>query len=362
MAQKASSQKNKSLNLALQGGGTHGAYAWGILDKILEDGRIDIEAISATSAGSMNATALAYGMHKGGRERAREALHDLWENISKAGQFYSPVRRTPFDESLFQSSDNSLSYMAFKTFTRVFSPYQYNPFDINPLKDIMEDCVDFEELRRCDCIKIFINATNVATGKPRIFHTNEITLDAVMASAALPDIFKAVEIDGQQYWDGGYLGNPALYPLFYNTDCCDLMIVHINPLERPELPQTAPDIMNRLNEISFNSSLMHEVRAIVFVKKLIEQDMLKDEFKDQYKDILLHSIRADSALCDLSVASKYDSAWDFLISMRDKGQKQAALWLDKHFTDLGKKTTADLEDFLETDHPKQPSRHHAKAA
>lgn len=340
--------RRKKINLALQGGGAHGAYAWGILDVLLEDGRLDIEAITATSAGTMNACALAYGLMQGGREKARETLHDFWWNVHKAGQRYNPVQKMPWENMLSWNMDNSIGYFLFDTFTRTFSPYQTNPLNLNPLRDVLAETVDFDALRKCDVTKLFISTTHVETGKVRVFPTDKLTLDVAMASACLPFLFKAVEIDGEHYWDGGYMGNPALYPLFYHTSSRDILIVHINPMEREELPTSAPDIMNRMNEISFNSSLLKEMRAIAFVKKLIEKDMLKDEYKDKFKDILLHSIRADKTMCDLSVASKFSSDWEFLTYLRDRGRDVMTKWLKKNYDDINKRSSVDLnKEFLE---------------
>lgn len=344
----------KSINIALQGGGAHGAFAWGVLDKLIEDGRLDIEGICATSAGTMNACAYAYGKYKGGPDMARQKLHDLWWKIHKAGERYSPLKNS-FWRKLFPYSlgmniqrnwamDNAAGYFLFDTMTRLFSPYQYNPFDINPLREVVQDVIDFDALRHCNSTKLFVSTTHVRTGKVRVFHTRQISLDVAMASACLPFLFKAVEIDGEHFWDGGYMGNPALFPLFYDTGCRDIMIVHINPIEREDIPTTAPEIMNRVNEISFNSSLIKEMRAIAFVKKLIEHDMLKDEHKDDFKDILLHSIRADTAMKDLSVASKFDTSWEFLTHLRDKGRATMAQWLDQNFDKVGSEDTVKLHD------------------
>lgn len=339
----------KRINLALQGGGSHGAFAWGVIDKLLEDGRLGIDGICATSAGTMNACALAYGMHLGGPEKARECLHDLWYNIYLEGQKYSPVRRMPWEKMFSWNMDNSLSYFMFDSMTRLFSPYQFNPFDVNPLREIMEKSVDFNALRTCDCVKLFISTTHVESGKVRVFETKDVTLDTVMASASLPFLYKAVEIDGQHYWDGGYMGNPALYPLFYETDSRDVIIVHINPVERQEVPTEAKDIMNRINEITFNSSLLKELRAIAFVKKLVEHDMLKDEHKNDFMDVLVHSVRADDVMRDLSVASKFDVDWEFLVMLRDKGRATMEAWLDKNYDSIGKEDTVNLhEEFLNT--------------
>jgi len=340
----------KTVNLALQGGGAHGAFTWGVLDKLLEDGRIGIDGICATSAGTMNACALAWGMHKGGPEKAREALHDFWQNISRAGEKLS-IPKMPWEKFMPQSgwmkTDDSLSYFLLDSMTRLFSPYQLNPFDLNPLRDVMAESVDFDELRECDCVKLFISATHVHSGKVKVFSTKEINLDIVMASACLPYMFKAVEVDGEDYWDGGYMGNPALFPLFYETKTRDVMIVHINPMERKKTPQSAHEIMNRINEISFNSSLLKELRAVAFVKKLIEHDMLKDKHKKDFTDVLVHSIRADDVMTDLSVSSKFNSDWDFLTGLRDKGRETMGTWLEEHFDAIGVRDTVDLhEEFL----------------
>ena len=337
----------KTVNLALQGGGAHGAFTWGVLDKLLEDGRVNIDGICATSAGTMNACAFAWGMHKGGNDGARQALHDFWKKISDAGQKANPVQKMPWEKYIPYKADDTLSFFLLDSMTRLFSPYQINPFDFNPLRDVLEESIDFDELRECDCVKLFISATHVHSGKVRVFDTQEIDLDVVMASACLPYMFKAVEIDGEDYWDGGYMGNPALFPLFYETDTRDVMIVHINPMERNETPQSAHDITNRINEISFNSSLLKELRSIAFVKKLIENDMLKDKHKDDFMDILVHSIRSDEVMTSLSVSSKFSSEWDFLTGLRDKGRETMGTWLDKNFDAIGKHDTVDLHgEFL----------------
>lgn len=351
MPRKSSLEKNvkerKKVNLALQGGGAHGAFTWGVLDELLRDGRIDIDGISATSAGTMNACALASGAQQGGTEGAQQALHDFWHNVSLAGKKANPVHKMPWEAFMPWNSDGALSYFMFDSITRVFSPYQLNPFDINPLRDIVETSMDFDSINRCDAVKLFISATHVHSGKSRVFDTNQITPDVVMASACLPFLFKAVSVEGEDYWDGGYVGNPALYPLFYKTDTRDLMIVHINPMKREETPQTAPEIMNRVNEISFNSSLLKELRAVAFVKKLLEHDMLKDNYKEHFTDVLVHSVSNDETMNDLTVASKFESDWGFLTSLRDHGRDTMKNWLERHFKDIGKRDTVDLhQEFL----------------
>ncbi|THB71176.1 MAG: patatin-like phospholipase family protein [Gammaproteobacteria bacterium] len=335
--------KKKVINLALQGGGAHGAFGWGVLDKLLEDGRVDIEGVCGTSAGSMNAVVYAYGKMRGGVDRAREDLERFWKQISQFGNKLSPVQKMPWEAfSDNANMDNSLMFNVFESFIRVMSPYQFNPFNFHPLKVILQDSIDFEELHACKCSKLFISATNVRTGKVKVFINEEITMDVVLASACLPFLFQAIEINGENYWDGGYMGNPALFPLFYHTDSRDVVVVHINPIERNELPKKPNEIFNRVNEITFNSSLLKELRAIAFVNKMLDQGWIKDEFKDRLKHMLVHSIRADKAMCDLSVASKFATDWKFLKKLRDRGRKVAQLWLDENYASLNKESTVDL--------------------
>ena len=346
--------KQKTLNLALQGGGAHGAFTWGVLDALLEDGRLDFEGVTATSAGAMNAAALAYGKSVGGNEKAREVLEQFWYEIAKTGAFYSPVRRNPFE--LMQglnpftqnwAMDNSASFAMFEVMKNTFSPYQFNPLNINLLKDVLERVIDFDVVHDCACLELFISATNVRNGTSKIFRNKEVTIDVLLASACLPFLFQAQEVEGDAYWDGGYMGNPALWPLFYDAKCRDILIVHVNPLTRDEIPTEAYAIENRINEITFNTALLKELRAISFVKKLIHEDMLKDEYKDQYKDILLHAVRADAVMADLSIASKFDTDWNFLQHLRDQGREQGKNWLEKHYKSINKNSTVDIEkDYL----------------
>ena len=343
----------KTLNLAIQGGGAHGAYAWGVLDRLLEDGRIRIEGISATSAGSMNAVVLAYGNMTGGRGGARASLYNFWKKISEVGAIYSPLKQMPWEyvQSHWTGNwnmDRSVTYQIFDALTRMFSPYQFNPTNFNPLRQVLEESVDFIELEKCQTTKLFLSTTNVRTGKVRVFRTEEITADVVMASACLPMLFQAVKIGKDHYWDGGYMGNPALFPLFYHTRSRDLLVVHINPIEREKLPASSADIMNRLNEITFNSSLLKEMRAIAFVTKLIEEDWLKEEHRGKLKHLIMHSIRAEGVLSDLSVASKFNTDWHFLLYLRDLGREEAGGWLKQNFASIGKRSTINLRaEFLD---------------
>jgi NTE family protein len=243
--------------------------------------------------------------------------------------------------------ENSAAFEWFNSMTRWFSPYQLNPFDFNPLRDVLESHVDFEGLRACTSVKLFLSATNVRSGKVRVFDTSETSADAVMASACLPYLFKAVEIDGEFYWDGGYMGNPSLFPFHYKTKSQDMVIVHINPIERPGPPMMPNEIFNRVNEVSFNASLLHELRSIAFVQKLLDQDWIRPEYRSRLKSIRVHPIRADAALSDLSVASKFASDWNFLRMLRDRGRAVGAAWLARVYEDIGVKSSADLnEEYL----------------
>jgi NTE family protein len=338
-----SGNTTKKVNMALQGGGAHGAFTWGVLDKILEDGRLEIDGLSATSAGSMNAAVYAYGNMVGGRDGAREALHKFWENISEAGKLYSPVKLLPWERFWGNKHmDNALSFWLFETWTHAFSPNQFNPFNFNPLRDVLSKSVDFEQVHRCNCANLFISATNVRTGKVRVFRNEEVTLDVVLASACLPVLFHPVAIGNSHYWDGGYTGNPALFPLFYEVESRDVIVVHINPMFRYDVPATAADIADRINEISFNSSLLAELRAIAFVTKLLDEGWLKDEHRAKFKHILVHSIKADDALGELTIASKFNTDWEFLTELRDKGRATAEQWLGENFIHLNKRSTVDV--------------------
>ena len=333
----------KFVNLALQGGGAHGAFAWGVLDRLLEEGTVGFEGISATSAGAMNATVLAHGLQNGGPDGAREALADFWRRIAQFASL-GPLQPSLIDRLLHNHElTYTPAFVALDLMSRLFSPYQLNPTNYNPLRGILEESVDFERLRDCRAVRLFLSATNVRTGKVRIFRNQDITPDAVMASACLPFMFQAVEIDGEAYWDGGYMGNPALYPLIYHCESRDVVIVHINPLCRPKVPTSAHEIMSRINEISFNSSLMREMRAIHFVTKLIDEGKLVE---NGMKKMLIHSIAADDVMQGLNATSKLNADWEFLTHLRDLGRERTDEWLVNAFEHLNRDTTVDFETYL----------------
>lgn len=334
----------KRINLALQGGGAHGAYTWGVLDRLLDEDRLEVEAISGTSAGAMNAAVFADGMGRGGREEARRALDGFWTNISRASQA-GPLQPTPFDRyATGWNLDHSAAFLAFDMLTRMLSPYQLNPMNVNPLRGVLERSVDFRRLEGCRAVKLFISATNVKTGKVRVFQSGEITADVLLASACLPFLFQAVTVDGDPYWDGGYMGNPAIFPLIYGADSQDVVIVQINPLGCDHVPTTATEIMNRVNEISFNSSLMREMRAISFVTDLIDQQKLDS---NSYKRINVHWIEAEQQMRGLGVSSKLNARMDFLLHLKAIGRHAADEWLARHFDHIGHRSTIDItEKFL----------------
>jgi NTE family protein len=333
--------KVKTLNLALQGGGAHGAFAWGVLDRLLEDGRISIDDICATSAGAMNAVVFAYGNLKGGRDGAREALHNFWYKVSKSGHDKGFGQLNPFSDVL-----KNIGYNMFAAMSHVISPYQFNPLNFNVLRDILESQVDFDELKANKNNNLFISTTNIRTGNVRIFSNDELSVDVVMASACLPNLFQAVQIGDDFYWDGGYMGNPSIFPLFYRGNTKDVMVVHINPLEREKVPTQGWEISNRLNEITFNSSLLKEYRTIAFINKLLEEGWIKEEFKDRFHSMYIHSIRADAALQDLDVSTKFNTDWNFLKQLRNLGRLEAEKWLNDNFNRIGKESTLDLKEVV----------------
>jgi NTE family protein len=332
--------KAKRINLALQGGGSHGALTWGVLDRVLEDDRLTISEISGTSAGAMNAVVLADGYERGGREGARAALRDFWKAVSDAARF-SPFQRSTWDKAAGNYSlDLSPGYLFMEGLSRLFSPYDLNPLGVDPLRTILDGQVDFANVNGCRDIAVHVTATHVRTGRARIFSRGEVTADAVMASACLPQISRAVQIDGEDYWDGGYSGNPALMPLVTSSASPDIVIVQINPVVRHETPRTARDIINRVNEISFNTSLIKELRAIFLMQQMIGG---KGIDLGPVGETYLHLIHADAEVQDLSASSKSNAEWSYLSRLFERGRGWADAWLDEHFEAVGNRSTLDLD-------------------
>ncbi|MDH3742801.1 MAG: patatin-like phospholipase family protein [Hyphomicrobiales bacterium] len=344
-AKTSTTSEPAMVNLALQGGGAHGAFTWGVLDRLLQDGRIGIEAVSGTSAGAVNSVVMVDGYMRGGRDGAREALHHFWKHIANMGAA-SPIQRSPIDIWLGNYSlDHNPAYVYFDAFTRMVSPYESNPVNLNPLKTLLEQEVDFERVRCCTDIKLFISATNVHTGRVKVFTGKEISAASVMASSCLPLLFQAVEIDGVPYWDGGFMGNPVLFPFFYHCQSRDILLVQINPLERKETPTTAREIKNRMDEITFNAALTKELRAIEFVGRLIEAENLSE---DRYKRVFMHIIDASDELAPLSASSKFNAEWRFFKHLHDIGQRTADAWLSDNFQHVGTRSTFDLSGHFQT--------------
>jgi NTE family protein len=329
------------VDLALQGGGSHGAFTWGVLDRLLEESWLEIDAISGTSAGAMNAAVLIDGWSEGGRAGARTALDAYWERVAKAAE-HSPLQRTIFDRMVGRwSLDSSPVFIGFDLLSRLFSPYDLNPFGFNPLKDILGDSIDFHRLAQSP-IKLFITATNVRTGRGHIFRNAEISPDVLLASACLPTMFQAVEIDGEAYWDGGYAGNPTITPLVRESNAQDTILVQINPRERPGTPRSASEILNRLNEVSFNSSLTKELRMIALLRQVVDPGQGEGA---RWAGMRTHRIMSD-VLTDLGYSSKLNAEREFLLMLRAEGRLAASAFIEAHSCDIGQRSTADFDMLL----------------
>jgi NTE family protein len=330
----------KKINLALQGGGALGAYTWGVLDRLLEEKRIEIEGVSGTSAGAINAAVFANGYEKAGREGAKEALEILWRGISNLGK-KGPIQQTLIERMIYGwNLENTVSYNCLDKIARMYSPYEFNPLNVNPLRSFLEKILDFEMLKKLKKLKLFISTTNVRTGRPKVFTTEEVTLNVLLASACLPTMFQAVEIDGEYYWDGGYVGNPSLWPLIYGCESKDIVLVQINPIFRHKLPFKAHEITDRINEISFNASLVAELRAIHFVSKMINKKVLDG---NAYKNLHIHMIQSSEAMQKLNASSKLNANWEFFQVLKEMGRNAADVWLEKNYKFIGNSTSIDLE-------------------
>jgi NTE family protein len=329
------------VDLALQGGGSHGAFTWGVLDRLIEEPWLRIEAISGTSAGAMNAALVADGWMQSGSEGARAALEAYWRRVSQAAAF-SPLQRSPLDRLMGRwTLDTSPAYVVMDLMARVLSPYDLNPLGLNPLRTILVESINFDRLANAP-IKLFITATNVRTGRGRIFRNAEITADVLLASACLPTMFQAIEIDGEPYWDGGYSGNPTLTPLVRESDAHDTILVQINPRERLEPPRTANEILNRLNEVSFNSPLMKELRMIALLREVADPGHGEGA---RWAGMRTHRIMSDT-LADFGASSKLNAEWGFVSLLKEEGRKSADAFLAAHGEDIGKHSTTDLDALL----------------
>jgi len=335
----------KKINLALQGGGAYGAFTWGVLDHILQDGRLDIEGVTGASAGAINAIMLTDGLARGGPDEARNRLADFWRAASVNGKL-PELQRKVVDGLLWPTKiwlEVVCRFQPGPLAAPIISPYDFNLLNINPLKDLIERFVDFEAIRKCQVPKLFVSATNVETGKLRIFSQDKITAEVVAASACLPNLFRAVEIAGVPYWDGGYLGNPSIFPLLKTTTTEDVLLVQLNPLKRHGAPTSIAQILRRLNEITFNSSLMGELHAIEVVRRLIDEGRLGwGVGQETYKRVNMHRIALDASDKELDPLSPVNIDYEFFEMLRDQGRDAARRFLDAHFEDIGVRETMDL--------------------
>jgi NTE family protein len=339
------------INLALQGGGAHGAFTWGALDRLLEEEDIAIEGITATSAGAMNAAALKHGFVLGGHAGAREWLDTFWLRVSGLDGVWGDAvidwlrAVSPSPAVTARWLEASPAVLATEAVTRILSPYQFNPTNFHPLRGLVEEMLETPALRAAKGPKLFINATNVRDGKPRIFMGDEITADAILASACLPTLYQAIEIDDprtgrrEAYWDGGYTGNPALYPLFYHTRSQDILIIHINPLHREELPKTSSEIISRINEVSFNSALLHELRAIAFVNRLLDDGVIPE---GAMKRNNIHSVSDDALMNQLGMVTKLAISRALLLQLKDAGRAAMDRFLAENRPALGRRSSVNL--------------------
>ena len=327
--------RRKKINIALQGGGAHGAFTWGVLDQLLENEQLNYEGISGTSAGAVNAVAIACGLMENGPEGARSKLRQIWEKVHHAGQASAPI--------LFPMGVlwQTMTKRTVSKFAEHFSPYEFNPMDINPLHDILNDTIDFKGLRKHSPVKLFIAATNVANGQPKIFTQNEINADMVMASACLPALFKAVKIGKNYYWDGGYSSNPDLINLINETRTCDTLLIQLSPIVSKELPTTKEKILDNINRITFNQPLCREIEVIHRVRQM-SRLKAADASERRYQRMRFHLIDASKVTSKLDGKTKMSPEKEVLEYLFDSGKRAARLWTKKHFNDLGKRSSADL--------------------
>lgn len=333
-------KKPVSINLALQGGGSHGAFTWGVLNRLTKETHLNIEGISGTSSGAVNAALFAYGLTND-KDNPDVTMDDFWSEI---GELFS---------SVFISSNNFMKFPVLNMFlnmTQSFSPYMFNPSDMNPFRELLNKSIDFKKLRKTNHTKLFIAATNIKTSKLKVFKRDELTAEHILASACLPSIHHAITIDGETYWDGGFTGNPPLYPLIFNCESSDLLIVLLQPLIKETIPDTADKIRERIHDIAFHSNFMREMRAISFSKQFIKEHyVLKGALEKRLNDLRIHIISADDVLSDLEKKSKYDASPDLLNHLRDAGYQSADKWLKNNCGLIGKKSSTSLDMF--SDYP-----------
>ncbi len=371
-----STRPNLTLDVALQGGGSHGAFTWGVLDRLLDEEWLRFDGISGTSAGAVNAAALAAGLVAGGRPEAQATLARVWRSV---GRFVSWIVEpqvalaagTPLEPWVDAAQEWRRAWLATlqplgdwptdtarwwgAAWLQTVSPYVANPLDLNPLRPILAETIDFEAVRRCRTVHLFVAATQVRSGRLRLFGCSELTPEVVLASGCLPTLFQAVTIDGEPYWDGGYSGNPALLPLVYGTDADDLLVVQLNPVRRDALPRTVPDILDRMNEITFNSTLLTELRSLALLQLAADGPTRagatpdRDRLLQRGRSMRVHRLDGGEALTDLGAGTMGNSTLSFLEHLHDLGWARADAWLARHRDDLGARGTLDLSAYLQVD-------------
>jgi NTE family protein len=335
----AAARGKKAINLALQGGGSHGAFTWGVLDRLLEEERLTFEGITATSSGAVNAVVLVDGLAADGRQGARAALRRYWQKLSEF------AARSLFTPSAFDRAspdfglEHSPGFLFVEPATYFASPYQMNPLNFNPLRDMLAELIDFERVRRQTAVKLFVCATNLQTSKIKVFNGEDLDVARLLASTCLPLMMQAIEVDGEYFWDGSYAGNPAIFPLVYNCQCRDIVLVHITPSDRRGVPTTSPAIMNRMQEISFNTALIREMRTIAYLNRLVDDGRV-----DGGKPVLVHVIEGQDLIAPFSWTSRLNGDWKFLSHLHELGRARADEWLSAHFDAIGVGSTVNLEE------------------
>ncbi|MDR2723581.1 MAG: patatin-like phospholipase family protein [Holosporaceae bacterium] len=334
--EKTVTSDKKHISIAMQGGGAHGAFAWGVMDRLLEDDRIVVEGASGTSAGGMNSASLIEGLIKGGNGGARAKLNDYWREMSALSKKTSPYQLNPVDKMLkYYNLDRSFGYFFMGTLQQYFSPYQWNMENKNPFRDFVSDFFDYQAIRESKEKKIFLGATHVKTGKIKVFSNDQFCTDALLASACLPFLYQAVKVDGEYYWDGGYIANPAIFPLIYNCKARDIILIQLTKTHVAEIPHTATAITDRLKEITYNGCLVHEMRAIHLITKFIDSGIIKDP---SVKRMNMHIIKNEDSFKGLNLSSALNTDWDFLQYLKEEGRKSADHWLKQNYDKIGSNT------------------------
>jgi NTE family protein len=323
----------KKIAIALQGGGAHGAFAWGVLDKLLEDGRFDILGVSGTSAGGMNAASTVQGLIKGGTEEARKTLRDYWTLMHELSKKISPYSMNPLDKAMgYHNLDRSFGYLFMGYLQSHFSPYDLNPYNVNPFFDFLKEFFDFKSIKENTERRIFLGTTHVKTGKIKIFTNKDFCADVLLASACLPFLFQAVQVDGEYYWDGGFIANPAIFPLITECACQDIVMVQLTKTHCEEIPKTKAEIVDRLKEITYNGCLVREMRAIHFITTLIDNGTIPE---GKMKRVNMHVIKNEEAFKGLNLSSALNTDWDFLTRLHEAGYKTAEGWIERNYETLG---------------------------